>query len=606
MFNVMKLFSIPSSCYHHFRHLTAIKLRNELTTRQCHTTTLPSSRRRPGPSTTKIPPKGWYSIKDDPFGESLVVLGPGLRRDDGSVVDGGIGRFFTKMTERGCFPLKLLLAFLSGICGAFAFAPYYIFPCFIISFCSLICLLFRTGSYKESFITGWVFGFGYFLAGLYWIAYPLIFYYLDSFWWLIPVAIIVIPSILALYHGVCAAILYKLNNGKAITFSIYFLCLWIILEALRNTFCTGFPWLIAGYSLANWLPLIQAASWFGVFGLSFVSLSVPVACFLALNAQLNNGWTKFRIVICTLLITIPFASFLYGWNRLNTADIKLSSYHKVKIVQPNINELLTIETMDRNADKIIQLAKLNPAEDKGLLYVLFPEGALNHLSKEKLMQLIQKSVPRYGYLIGGGDRVDYDRRLAWNSVFVLDHSGNVTDVYDKTHLVPFGEYVPFSKELNAVVSNFTNAFLSFSKGSGPRTIIPEANFSFTPSICYESLFARDSINRTDPPQLLINFTTDMWYKDSSGPYQHFDMSRIRAVEFGIPLIRVASTGISGVIDPYGRVLAQLALNDEGIISSYIPLALQSKSFYLTYGDTPILLFLASILLYNYLISRRKT
>ena len=499
--------------------------------------------------------------------------------------------------------LKLLLALLSGLCGAFAFAPYYIFPCFIISFCSLICLLFRTNSYKESFLIGWVFGFGYFLAGLYWIAYPLIFYYFDSFWYLIPVAIIVIPCILALYHGVCAAILYKLNNGKAIPFSIYFLCLWIILEALRNTFCTGFPWLIAGYSLANWPPLIQAASWFGVFGLSLISLSVPVACFLALNAQLNNGWTKSRVVICTLLITIPIASFLYGWNRLNTADIKLSSHHKVKIVQPNINELLTRETMDRNADKIIQLAKLNPSEDKGLLYVLFPEGALNHLSKEKLMQLIQKTVPQYGYLIGGADRVDYARRLAWNSVFVIDHSGNVTDVYDKTNLVPFGEYVPFSKGLNGVISNFTNGFLSFSKGSGPRTIATPSAAACRSS---ESLFARDSINRTDPPQLLINFTTDMWYKDSSGPYQHFDMSRIRAVEFGVPLIRVASTGISGVIDPYGRVLAQLALNDEGIISSYIPLALQSKSFYLTYGDAPILLILAAILLSSYLISRRKT
>jgi apolipoprotein N-acyltransferase len=505
---------------------------------------------------------------------------------------------------------QLIFAFLSGLCGAFAFAPYYIFPLFIISFCSLIYLLFRTSSYKESFLIGWVFGFGYFLAGLYWIAYPLIFYYFSSFWWLIPFAIIFIPSILALYHGICASILYKFNNGNPVIFSIYFLCLWIVFEVMRNALFTGFPWLLAGYSLATRIELIQSASWFGVFGLSFVSLSMPAACFLALNSQLNNGWTKVRIIICAVLIGIFCTSFLYGWNRLNTADIKLSPYKKVKIIQPNINELLTRETMDRNADKIINLAKLNPLEDKGLLYVLFPEGALNHLPKAKLMQLIQQSVPPYGYLIGGGDRVDYARRLAWNSVFVIDHSGNVIDVYDKTHLVPFGEYVPFRKELsakfNAVVSNFTNDFIDFSKGSGPRTIVPEANFSFTPSICYESLFARDAINKINPPHILINFTTDMWYKNSSGPYQHFDMSRLRAVEYGIPLIRVASTGISGVVDPYGRVIAQLALNEAGIISSYIPLAMQSKSFYLTYGDAPILLFLAAILLCNYLISKRKT
>jgi apolipoprotein N-acyltransferase len=507
------------------------------------------------------------------------------------------------------FITKLALAFCSGVGSAFAFAPYYVFSLFIVSFCFLIYLLFRSNSCKESFWIGWVFGFGYFLGGLYWIAYPLIFYFLDQFWWLIPFAIIFIPAILALYCGVCASILHKFNSGKAISFAIYFLCLWVAFEILRNILFTGFPWLIIGYSLSGDLRLMQSASLFGVFGLSVIALSAPVLFFLLFNAVLHNKWNKKRMLVCVVLAGIFAVNTSYGWYRLKNSEIKFSVHEKIKIIQPNINDLLTREMMDKNADKIIHLARLDPIEDRGLLYVLFPEGALSNFNKDKLLQLIKTSIPDRGYLVGGGDRVDYSNRLAWNSAFLINHVGRVINVYDKTHLVPFGEYTPFRKELslafNGVVSGFSNNFFEFSKGGGPQTFLPETDFSFTPSICYESLFARDSINKKNLPKLLINFTTDKWYKDSSGPYQHFDMSRLRAVEFGIPLIRVASTGVSCVIDPYGRILTQLPLDKEGIISSYIPLALESKSFYTSHGDAPAILFLCIIFLATYLISFKK-
>jgi apolipoprotein N-acyltransferase len=505
--------------------------------------------------------------------------------------------------------LKSTLAFIAGIVGAFGFAPYYVFTLLAVSFCVLLNLLFKAKSYRAAFMIGWAFGFGYFLAGLYWIAYPLIFYFLDTLWWLVPFAILLIPAILALYHGVCASLLHRFNNGNPVAFSLLFLSLWVLFEILRNSLFTGFPWLIVGYSLADRVELMQSAAWFGVFGLSVVALSAPTVLFLGLCAFRNKNWSKGLIAICTVLVALFATNALYGWYRLNGAEIKLSSHNKIKLIQPNISTLLTRETMDENADKIINLARFNLAEDKGLLYVVLPEGALSYFSGPKLNQLIQRSVPTYGYLIGGGDRVDYSRRLAWNSAFVINSEGSVLNVYDKTHLVPFGEYVPFRKELsvhlNAIVSNFTNDFIDFSRGGGPQTFLPETKFSFTPSICYESLFAKDSINKEKLPNLLINFTTDKWYKTSSGPYQHFDMSRLRAVESGVPMIRAAITGVSGVVDPYGRVLGQLPLNEEGIISSYIPLALETKTFYITYGDTPIILLLVIIVIVAKLCEARR-
>ncbi|NRA74183.1 MAG: apolipoprotein N-acyltransferase [Rickettsiales bacterium] len=502
---------------------------------------------------------------------------------------------------------KFGIVFISGAIGAFAFAPYYIFPLLVISFCSLLYFLFYSNSYKEAFAVGWIFGCGYFLAGLYWISYPLIFYFLDSLWWLIPFAIILIPCILAIYYGLCAIILHKCNNGNKVVFSIYFLCIWVLFEFLRNYLFTGFPWLITGYSLVNWLELVQTASWFGVFGLSVIALSIPVIFFLLIDF-LNKKWSKLHMIVCSILAVMFVTNLLYGWCRLRNAPIQLSSHNKVKIIQANINSLLKRDTMDMNAEKIIKLATFNPIEDRGLLYVLLPEGGVRYFNKRKLIKLVRRAIPVGGYLIGGADRVDYHNKLAWNSVFIIDHTSNVVDVYDKTHLVPFGEYIPFRKNLpvtiNAIVSTFSNAFIDFSPGAGPRTLLKNTAFPINPLICYESLFSRDVVQRFSRkdkvfPKLLINFTTDMWYKDSSGPYQHFDMTALRAIEFGIPVIRVAGTGISGIIDSYGRVIVQMPLNKKGTVSSYIPLALEDKNFYFAYRDVPILLFLGVIFFMNY-------
>jgi len=264
--------------------------------------------------------------------------------------------------------------------------------------------------------------------------------------------------------------------------------------------------------------------------------------------------------------------------------------------------------MDINAEKIIKLAKFSPTEDRGLLYVLLPEGGLDYFSKNKIAKLIQSSIPTSGYLIGGGNRIDYNRRLLFNSVVIIDHAGKVLDAYDKTHLVPFGEYIPLIKYLpitmRAIVLTFSNNFIGFSPGVGSRTLLRNTEFPFNPLICYESLFSRDVIKKSSSsneklPKLLINFTTDMWYKDSSGPYQHFDMTALRAIEFGTPLIRTAGTGISGIVDPYGRIIAKLPLNKEGVISSYIPFALENKTLYSIYRDIPVLILLSMILLGSY-------
>ena len=186
----------------------------------------------------------------------------------------------------------------------------------------------------------------------------------------------------------------------------------------------------------NFPKLIQTASLFGLFFLSIIALSVPVTLFIAIDF-FREKFAKKHIIICSILMAIFLINLAYGWYRLANAPVRFSSDNKIKIVQHNISTLLKRETMDYEADKIINLASFNPDEDQGLLYVLLPESALSRFTRNKIGKLIKRSLPFGSYLIAGGDRVDYTNKVAWNSIYVVNYAGQVIDVYDKTHPCSF-------------------------------------------------------------------------------------------------------------------------------------------------------------------------
>jgi apolipoprotein N-acyltransferase len=202
-----------------------------------------------------------------------------------------------------------------------------------------------------------------------------------------------------------------------------------------------------------------------------------------------------------------------------------------------------------------------------------------------------------------GPLKDHDAQF-WNSLVVIDSRGEVAGLYDKHHLVPFGEFLPLRPWLEPLgLDRFAVGRVDFSPGPGPRTLSLPGLPAVQPLICFEVIFAHE-VGRNGRPQWLLTVTNDAWFGASSGPYQHFEMARLRAVEQGLPLVRAANTGISGVIDPYGQVIARLELNTAGRLDSVLPSPLRETTLYARLGDW-VLLPLAPLLVLAGWCARRR-
>jgi len=455
----------------------------------------------------------------------------------------------------------------------------------------LLWLLKRSTSVFQSFFIGWGFGVGYFLSGLYWISYALL---VDSnlFGWLIPFAVIIIPASLGLYIGILTLILHRFRNQDT-KLVLLLSTLWVIFEIIRTSLFTGFPWLALGYSLTNHLTIIQSASLFGVFGLSFLVILISLIPFVIFS---NFGKTKlhkiYYLIISTLLL---IANWSYGEWRLKNSDIETLTY-SVRIVQPNISQSIKWSEDHRQAHlkKLMDMSR--GAEQT---YIIWPEAAVPYsLNSKEVRNFIKTIIPENSYLITGGIRESYSPILQyWTSLFILDHRGDIVDHYDKTHLVPFGEYIPMRGLIPSSLRKITHGLMDYSKGEESNKILkpsPELP-SFRGLICYESFFPQEIITKDQDPDFLLNITNDAWYGESPGPYQHFDIARFRSIEFGLPSIRVANTGISAVISAKGEILQQIGLNHEGIIIANIPQKNKKKTLYHLYGMKGKVVFFAIIL-----------
>ena len=174
---------------------------------------------------------------------------------------------------------------------------------------------------------------------------------------------------------------------------------------------------------------------------------------------------------------------------------------------------------------------------------------------------------------------------AYNSVYVIDHDGTVLSVYDKVHLVPFGEYLPFQATLEKLgLMQLTKLPGGFLSGDRHRSYQVPGAPRMLPLICYEVIFPGASVPARERPGWILNVTNDAWFGISSGPYQHFQQARVRAIEEGLPLVRAANNGISAVVDPFGRIIRQLPLGEEGVLDSPLPTA-TSPTIYARFGDS---------------------
>lgn len=454
-----------------------------------------------------------------------------------------------------------IISFLSGALAVAALPPINILPLMFISLGILIFQIADAKNTKQAFLRGWLWGLGYFMVGLYWINVALTVDW-PRFAWLIPLCAIGLPAVVALYAGLAAAGTYVAANftpRPRLAVILLFPIIWTLTEILRGHALSGFPWNSIGTAFTDFSALFQILSVIGIYGAGFVICLITSLGLAAFESpQHQKKWMG-----AAVLIVIAVAVF--GALRLEQ-KMDVQRTVNVRIVQPNISQEQKWDPASRqeNFGKLL-LPTAQPAELIPDL-VVWPEASIPYLLSEvpEARQAIGNYLPRGATLTAGTIRRDPNGQY-FNSVEYLNSRGEITNHYDKFHLVPFGEYVPFGKYIPLPV---VTAFSGLGRGPGPQTQIAN-NIKISPLVCYEAIFPGEVTNPNNHPDLLVNVTNDGWYGNTIGPYQHLAQARARAVEEGIPLVRSANTGISAIVDRYGRVQKSLPYGEDGLIDSSV-------------------------------------
>jgi len=461
------------------------------------------------------------------------------------------------------------LGFLLGALLAGAFPPVDLVPLVFVSFPALLWLDDGSRGPWSSALLGYVFGLGFFVAGMYWVAAAL-FVDIAAFWWVLPFAVLGIPVVLALFSAGAVAVT-NLTAARLLLSPLarvfLFAVAWSAAEWVRGHALTGLPWNLTGYVWSGGFPgaltVLQTTAAIGIYGLGF--LTVLAAALPALYGVPSlrplsalRQWTPAALVAGLTLLPAFF-----GAVRLHLLPPAMSGAW-LRLVQPSIAQNLKWDpaAAEENFHRLVELSSAPTPHP--LAAVLWPEAAAPFLLERDPAhrRAIGAIAPKGGYVITGALRANPPPApvsQVWNSIEAVDAAGEIKARYDKAHLVPFGEYVPFKEWLP--LKKITAGAIDLSAGPGPQTISLSALSAFSPLVCYEAIFAGAVADRADRPSWLLNATNDAWYGRSSGPYQHFAIARTRAVEEGLPLVRVANNGISGVIDAEGRIAARTHLND---------------------------------------------
>ncbi|MFT4717692.1 MAG: apolipoprotein N-acyltransferase [Rickettsiales bacterium] len=462
--------------------------------------------------------------------------------------------------------------FILGLLSATLFAPVNFLPVGFVTFPILLILVDKE-SPRKAFYLGWVFAFGHFAAGLYWISISL-FVDISRFWWLLPFSISLIPAALALYVALCCFFYCKISNqlrlDSKIVKILLFSSIWVVFEILRSLLFSGLPWNLLGYSLFFWDIIPQIASKVSIYGLTFISLiffTIPYFFYQNDLKNINN------IIYLALCLTLVVFLIIFGYLQMNYEQNSVKKSIKVRLIQPNTKQTDKWSQEERYNSfvKNIEYSKGDFMEKSGQKpdYIIWSEAAVPYILKDDRKFLLNEMVeiiPKDSLLITGAMRAQYDKnnkiKQIWNSIFIINHNAKITNFYDKSHLVPFGEYIPLSQFL-PFLSKITYGSLDFSSGKGNKTINLGSDISFSPLICYEIIFPWKIIDNNTKPDFIINITNDAWFGKSSGPYQHLNMARMRAIENQMPVIRVANSGITAIIDKNGRLLKKIDLSKDG-------------------------------------------
>lgn len=470
-------------------------------------------------------------------------------------------------------PRNRLLAGLGlGALAALGQAPLGLWPLTVIGLTLTFGLFRQTPGMRGAALTGWAVGTGYFLLALHWIVEP---FFVDAerHAWMAPFALLFMAAGLALFWALAFAVAHRLGRsalvwGAALTLA----------EAGRGALFTGFPWAQPGHV---WIgtPMMQWASLGGALALCLLTTGLATCLWHGLAGHRRIGGAG---------LTAALALYLGGlW--LNPVPDVAGDAPMVRLIQPNAaqHEKWDPAMIPVFFQRQMDYTAAAPRAD----LVVWPETAIPVLlnNAAPTLDAISEAAGGAPVVLGAQRR---DGPKLYNSLVLVDPGGTVASIYDKHHLVPFGEYIPFGRHLKrlglrGLASEDGNGY---SAGPGAQIIGMGDLGRALPLICYEGVFPQDVASAPGRADFMLLVTNDAWFGQLSGPYQHLAQARLRSVEQGLPMIRVANTGVSAMIDARGQITGSLPLGQAGYLDTALPPPLP-PTLYARTGDLPMLLIL---------------
>lgn len=499
--------------------------------------------------------------------------------------------------------LECASAVAAGGIATLGHAPFHISPLYVLAVVALIRLLdaaaLRQKRIAAAFGLGWWFGFSHFASGLHWLAAPFLY---DFGAWgplLGATAVLLLAAILACFWGLGSALAMTMWTGDMRRLPVFAASI-ALSEWLRGNAFTGFPWLLPSYVWPPGEPISQLASLVGAYGLSALTLLLAAAPATLFDAQTNLS----RRLAPVLAAAIMFAlSWDWGARRLAEQLPVDSDRPVVRVADSGLTQAEKWRVRPDQEWRILRRYLQASGSEGASDIVIWPEGAIPPvnffaLEDRRFLEAIGEGLGERTLIVGLTRReTEQEQILHYNSAAIIDNFGaaaELTEVYDKYRLVPFGEYIPFWKLVSNInIAPLQRIGVGFEPGAHPpRTLIVPGAPAATILICYEVIFPGLAPRGENRPAWIISVTNDAWFGDGAGPRQHFAMARYRAIETGLPMARAASGGVSAVVDASGRIVAS---NRDGGAEARLPAA-RPETLYASYGEWPLALMAFLLLL----------
>ena len=497
-----------------------------------------------------------------------------------------------------------LLPLLLGLLTVLSFQPFnlsfinfFLLPLFfllIVYIKKKSKSVYRKKPYKKNlFLIGFIFGFGFYLSGIFWISYSLTFD--DSFKFLIPFSLILIPLFLGIFNGFTTLIVGQYLNYNFSSLLLFSGAL-ALSDYVRSKVLSGFPWNIWGYSWSWAIEMLQVLNVLGFFAYNILVITIfTIPAVLFFNITSNK---KFLIFFGMFILI--FSIYIYGTFSINNNKIFLNNIKKdnkvyTKVISPNfkLKYNIRIDEIEKKLEKLIRFS--DPDPKKNTLFI-WPEGIFTGYSFDEIYQfkdLIKSNFSTNHSIIFGINTFNKNTEESFNSLIVVDNNLKILHQYNKIKLVPFGEFLPIEKVLNQIgLKKITQGHGSFVAGKKQENIVFR-NLNILPLICYEIIFPELIQTANRKTNLLVNISEDGWFGQSIGPHQHFAKAIFRSIENNSFLVRSANKGITAIINNKGEVVKKLNISEVGNIEMDIPL------FAGEYKNKNDLIFF--ILLFTYLL-----